>query len=127
MLVGVVVALVAQQLVEQLDRRAAVARVEVEELERELLRLRAPPACWAVAFLCARARYLPGSSSGFDRSLKRPKLLPLTWRTYGVRLQHRVAAGAEPDLDLLVATNGRHRADDLDPLADLRLAALEAR
>ncbi len=45
-----------------------------------------PPSWFAVAFFFARARYLPGSSSGFERSLKRPKLRPLTWRTYGFAL-----------------------------------------
>ncbi len=45
-----------------------------------------PPACAPVAALRARTRYLPASISGFERSLKRPKFLPLTWRTNGVFL-----------------------------------------
>ena len=43
-----------------------------------------PPACAAVGDLRTRTRYLPGSTSGFERSWKRPKFLPLTWCTNGV-------------------------------------------
>ena len=85
-----------------------------------------PPACCAVAGLRTRTRYLPGSTSGFERRWKRPKLRPLTWRTYGFLFSTVSPLRAEPDLDPLVADERLHGADRLDPVADLRLAVLEA-
>ena len=125
-LVGVVVVLPAQQLVEELDRRAAVARVEVDVLELERLRLRAAPRLPGGRRLAHPDAVLARLDERLERRWKRPKSLPLTLAHVRRPLQHRLAPVAEPDLDPLMGHERSHRPDRLDPVADLGLAALQA-
>ena len=124
--VGVEVVLVAQQVVEELDRRAPVARVEVDVLEGELLRLRLPAGLARGRRLARPDAVLAGLDQRLRAELEAAEASALDLAHVGRLLHHGVATAPEPDLDSLVADVRRHRSDRLDPIADLRLAVLEA-